>query len=351
MSLMQQIGRVSANLETATRSNEFVSLAKNMMLAKRGTDAVIAAQRNGASEKVINILKSGVQAGGVSDSRWGSELAAYQTISSSFLTTLAPYSAFDAMLTGNAFIRLPLRTRIFAVTSTATGSNVDEGERKPITSLQLADGVLTQRKASCTVVLSGELVRHSSNSAIDLISRELASGVARATDSVFLNILESVSGVESNASTGLTAAQFTADLDKALHAVNLGANSKPYLILPASVVKHLAIVRDTSGALAFPQLQVNGGSIQGIRVVISDSASTVAVLLDGSQIAAASESPIQLETAEHASVQLSDNPTAGDPEFTSLWQQDLKAIRAERYFAAEVLRSDSLALITAMSTS
>ena len=87
--------------------------------------------------------------------------------------------------------------------------------------------------------------------------------MAKATDEVFLSCLDAT-GVESNASTGLTAAQFTSDLDKSLHAVTLGVNSKPPLVLPASVVKHLALVRDTGGALAFPQLLVNGGSIQGV---------------------------------------------------------------------------------------
>ena len=297
----------------------------------------------------MNILKSGVAAGTTFGSTWAAELADYKTIADSFLTSLQPYGAFDAIFTGGGFLKLPLKTNVIVVTSPAVGASVlDEAQPKPTSKLELANRELTEHKCACTVVVTDALAKSMSPAANDLIGNQLRAGIAKSTDEMFLNCLDST-GVESNASTGLTAAQFTADLDKALHAVNLGVNSKPYLVLPASVVKHLALVRDTGGALAFPQLLVNGGSIQGIRVVISDAASTSGVLLDSSQVAAASDT-ISLSTAEHASIALDDDPTSGPVQMTSLWQSNMKAIRAERYFGCELLRSDAAALITSLST-
>jgi hypothetical protein len=137
-------------------------------------------------------------------------------------------------------------------------------------------------------------------------------------------------------------------LEVAVRAISIGANSKLYLILPADVAKGVALLRTTTGALACPDMTVGGGMIQGIRVVVSDAATTDAILVDASQVAVADD-PITLTEATHATVQLSDNPTAGAHSQVSLWQNNLTGLKAERMFGVEVLRSTAVAVITSVT--
>jgi hypothetical protein len=167
--------------------------------------------------------------------------------------------------------------------------------------------------------------------------------VALSTDTIFLDVLSTGTGVMSNASTG----DFAHDLMTAAKAINLGASSRPYLILPPDSAKPIALEHGPSGLL-FPQMGVTGGTIQGIRVLVSDAATTDAYLIDASQIAAQSDL-IVLQPGDHAAIQMDDNPTAGAKSLVSLWQNDLTGLRAERTFGVEVLRSTAVALITGMN--
>jgi hypothetical protein len=42
---------------------------------------------------------------------------------------------------------------------------------------------------------------------------------------------------------------------------------------------------------------------------------------------------------------MDDDPTSGEQTLISLWQNNLQALRAERYFGATVLRSTGIRLI------
>jgi hypothetical protein len=105
------------------------------------------------------------------------------------------------------------------------------------------------------------------------------------SDQKFIDVLSGTSGAASSASTGLTAAEFLADLDTALQAITIGADARPYLILPPTVCKTVALLRDSSGPL-FPQMTVTGGTIQGIKIVASDAAGDTGFLIDATQVAA-----------------------------------------------------------------
>jgi hypothetical protein len=160
-------------------------------------------------------------------------------------------------------------------------------------------------------------------------------------------VLANGTGVTSNPSLGLTADAFAADLAIALEAVSVGANSKLYLILPPNVCKRVALLRGTGGFL-YPQMTVSGGTIQGIKVVVSDATENVGYLVDASQVATENDL-IELRSAEHAALQLDDNPTSGSTNLVSLWQNGAVGMRAERQFGVELLRSDAVALITGMT--
>ncbi len=178
-----------------------------------------------------------------------------------------------------------------------------------------------------------------------MLGNELRRACALASDTAFLAALAGCTGVASSASTGTSAAQFLADLDTALQAVTVGANSRLYLIVPPSFWKTIVLMRDNGGPV------MSNGLIGGvIRVIASDAATDTATLVDATQVATESDI-ILLSEGTHASLQMDDNPTSGAQQLKSLWQNNLVGLRAERTFGVEVLRATAVALITDIGAS
>jgi hypothetical protein len=167
--------------------------------------------------------------------------------------------------------------------------------------------------------------------------------VAKATDTKVLEIIGEGTGVFSTPSTGLTAAQFLADLGTALEAIEVGAGSKLYLILPANAAKTVFNLRDSGGML------VVNGKIGNVNIVATSAATADATLLDASAVAADSELAIT-RVSDQSTVRLDDNPTSGTYRYVSLWQNNLIMFLTERFFGASVLRSDGIAVISNMTT-
>lgn len=341
--IARHVGAVSANLESSTRVHEFTALARYLLLAKSGpAEAWHLAEQNRASPRVLAILKSAVQAGGTNDPNWASSLAEFSQAANAFLSTVAPFSAFDAALPD--FVKVPFHARVIVTTTAATASLVDEGAAKPVSKLQLANQRLEVRKAVCIAAITNELVKVGDPATLDLIARELRRAVAVTTDGVFFDILTQTSAVYAESSSGMSAAQFSSDLANALDALEYGSDARLFLVLSPEAAKTVAFLRDANGTV-YPGLTVNGGTIAGIRVVVSSAVGNNAILFDASQICANSDT-ITLDASEQATLQLSDAPTDAATNLTSLWQANLRAIRATRYFGVEVLRSSAVAIIS-----
>ena len=172
---------------------------------------------------------------GAIDSGWGGVLAPFQQASIAFLQSLSPFSSFDRLLNDNAFTRLPLRTRVAVASDAAVGSTVSEGQPKPVSQMSFSTVTMPAYKAIGQVVLTDETVLSVTPAADKRFESQLQQMVALASDTKFLEIITEGTGVASNPSTGLTAAQFLADLSAALAAITVRAGSKLYLILPVDV--------------------------------------------------------------------------------------------------------------------
>jgi HK97 family phage major capsid protein len=345
MTIAQRVAQVSANIQNATRADEFVACAKSLMAARgRAGDAAVFAERNKFSDRVGRFLKSGVAVGNTSGSGWAAELVQYQTVADAFLASLAPYSSFDKILNLNGFTRIPMQTRVVITSATATSSVVAEGSPKPVTQMEFDGFNFAEKKAVAFVVISDELAVSANASAFNLVGAELRKAVARATDSTFLSVVSEGTGVASSSSSGMSVDQFTADFNDALASIQIGATSRVFLIAPPSVVKIIATLRGTAGA-AFPDMGINGGTIAGVAVLPSDSLSDSMILLDATGVAVDSATVV-LDGSDQAAIQMADAVTDGSAELTSLWQNNLRAIRAERRFACQLLRSDAVAVIS-----
>lgn len=368
--LAQIVGGVSANSETATKSREFISYAKSMLAAKGNpSEALQLATARGASSRLREMfevapveiakiydqlsVKAPVSVGSIDGGTWGgSALAPYLEASTAFVASLGPFSCFDRILSDGGFTRMPLRTRISIASSAALGSSVSELAPKPISAMSFTQEFLTAYKAVAMLVISDELAKSAAPGANELFATELRKAVALATDTRFLEVISETTGIASNPSSGLSTAQFLDDLDDALQAIDVGVNSKLYLILPVSVAKSIVLLRDSTGPstkFSLPDISVNGGTIQGIRVVVTSAATNDGILLDASAIAADVDL-VTTEVGRNATLRMDDNPTSGSYQIISLWQNNLQCMRAERFFGAAVLRSDGIAIISDMAT-
>jgi hypothetical protein len=366
VSIAAQIGQVNANLENTTKAREFISYAKALLACKGNADeALQLAMARGASPRLREMfeaplaiakvydqltLKAPVSVGSIDGGTWGSALAPYAEASAAFVTSLAPFSCFDRILSDNAFTRMPLRTRISIASTAAIGHALSELAPKPLSAM--SQEYLTAFKSIALIVISDELAKSAVPGATDLFAGELRKAVALATDTKFLEIISASTGITSNPSTGLGTTQFLGDLETALQAIEVGANSKLYLILPVSVAKSIVLLRDSTGpstSFSLPAMTVNGGTIQGIRVVVTSAATADGILLDASAIAADSD-VVVADVVRNATLRMDDNPTSGSYQIISLWQNNLQAMRVERFFGTAVLNSAGIAVISDMVT-
>jgi len=336
--------------ETPSRGAvDFISYAKCLALTKGDVNAALGAAESNprVPERVRTILRSAVQTGTTTDPLWAGALTDYKIALNGLLETLRPREVFTRIKTDGAALIVPLHTRVVAANVGAHGSSVAEGAPKPLTRLTLASNAIPERKSIALVVFSDELVRAPGAEA--LIGRELRGAVADATDSEFLAGLID-SSVPTVTGSGPTAADFGTDLAAALAYLRLHAGSRLYLVVTPDVAARLA-VKMTNGVLAFPDLAVDGGSVAGITVLASDSLppaagsdTSNAMLIDAAALALADDTLV-LSASRQAALQMDDAPSAGAAAMVSLFQSNLVALRAERYFGFEQVRGDGVVVI------
>ena len=359
MNYAERVGRVSTNIENATRANEFISLAK-FLLANGGlfSNAVGALRRHGSQEgnlgpKLAEIIQTRtfqntrqdlMRTKSAQSAQTLSALSDYSTIAQGFVNSLVNAGAFDGML--SSCVPVPLATgTVGAVNTTAIAYSVSEGSAKPISRLSLTNQQQNPSKVSCIVVVTQELAKIGGPSSIALIGRELRQAVAVTTDTAFIATL--ISGLSVTTSTGQTAESVRTDIANLLRAITVGQSSKLFILTTPLILKTWCMLTDQHGVSAFPNLTPQGGSINGIVVLSSDAIAAGNVILCDSSGLAAASGDVTLNEFSEGMLQLEsvpDSPPAVSVNYMSLFQNNMVAIRCERYFVGVRLRSDAVAV-------
>jgi HK97 family phage major capsid protein len=342
--IMQDLAALNRESVQRAANGDFTRYLTIMAATRfRRSEALAVAAASNASERVREVIKTGVTSMGTS----GSALSPYQSMASGFLGSLSAFSVWDKIWADGSFRQTPLKTQVAILSSSASGSGIiSELAAKPLSAMSFTTAAFTSVKCSGFIVISTELARHMEPASMALIGDELRRAVALATDTIFLDVLSTGTGVASAASSG----DFGHDLMIALDSIDLGASSRPYVVVSPNAAKKIALQHGPSGLL-FPNMRWNGGNIGGVPVLVSDAAQTTtnAYVFDAQQVAGANET-ITLVPGDHATFQPSDNPTAGPAAVVSLWQNDLVGLKAERVFGCELLRSSAAAVISDMNT-
>jgi hypothetical protein len=151
--------------------------------------------------------------------------------------------------------------------------------------------------------------------------------------------------------TGTTATAVSTDLKSLLSAVALHGNlGSPLLACSALTAIKLAAMRDTAGSPAFPAVRVDGGVLVGVPLLVSPATISEGspsvdhvVAIDAAAVATAADNAVSLSFSTEASLQLDTAPSSSASAQTSLWQNNLLAMRVERAVNWRALRANAAA--------
>jgi hypothetical protein len=346
--IANQIGKVYASTEAKDRASEFVQVAKILMTTPKGL-ALIEAEKLRGNPRVAEYIKTVVAPGTTTDSTWAAPLS-QRVLADAFLSSLAPLSLFDAMLP--SMLQVPLNSSVVSVSATIVGAaEIPQTHVKPTSKLTLAASDLDAKKIATLVAVTDEFLKIGGTAATNLLRRELTNGIARSTNTWFLSTI--AGSATSVAASGFTSLGVRQDLRTLLSLVNSGADAKLFLIVTRTIAEALTMLPDSAGSAAFPNVTVNGGSIGGIQILVSDEATSGEIILvDASQVAAGTSGALVLEASNEVTIQLDtapDSPQSASSNVVSFWQNNLSGIRAERYLGAKLIRSDAIAKVTGVS--
>jgi hypothetical protein len=345
MTIAQRLATVSANIETATRADEFVQAAKLLLIARGDVMHAAALAERARQNSLATLFKSAVTAGGLTN--WDA-IAGYPAVATAFLESLWSISAFDRMF--RSMRQAPLRTRLAIVTAAVTGATVAEASAKRISSLALDGATLDVLKALALVVTTDELLTAAGSAGNTLFANELRKAVGAATDATFL--AEITSGLSPITSSGSTPAAIRQDLGAALAEIDVDAGSKIFILIDGGLARQWAVTAN-DGDRFLQNMTLNGGTIAGMTVVVTDAvAHQTIVVADANAIAAGSEI-VTLDVARATTLQMDDAPDSPPTASTvlhSLFQHGKTALRAERSFGVERLRTNAVALIDGVSS-
>jgi HK97 family phage major capsid protein len=332
-------------------AGEFIDLAVRMMRSGSVYGAAALAEKERASHRIRAILKAAVAA---NTSVSIGDAISYQTVASAWMASLRNVGTFDRML--SSMVQVPIETpRLLVSTTVVAGYSPDEAAPKPVSRLTFTAQSLPRLKASALVVTTAELLRSASPAVQQLIDRELQQSITAATDVKFLAGL--AVGVSPVASAGVTAANTFSNLTTLLSAVDPQANAPLYLVLTPAAARSLALKADSAGGKVFDQLGINGGTLAGVTVLVTDAmpGTATGMLIDASGIVAAS-SEVAIDVSTQAALQMADNPTnasaAGSPStpvaapLVSMFQTNSVALRGERFFSFAKVRTGAVASVS-----
>jgi len=333
---MNLIRHLNEDLLAEANRKDFTQLAIALALGNGSpTRSAEAAGRLGASPRVIELCRKAVS-GTLNQASpgWGDALAAdYGALANSFLESLGSVGAYDRILADA--ISLPAHARIVVNVTAASGAKTDEGAVKVHTQLDIDSNLLASRKAVCEVVISDELARLSGPLGIAFIENELRKGVSAATDADLIAVI----------TTGLSpltaGGSLLEDLATALAALSSDSRSRFYALLSSANLKAAATAQTAAGEALYPGLNAStGGVLQGVQILPADAAGDDLVVLDANQVVMTPGS-IAISSSGEANVSLTAQSTAA----TSLWQLNLRAVRAERFYGAKAARASAVAVV------
>lgn len=350
---------VRANVEKGLAFTRYaIALARsrgNLMQAVE-----IARGWHDSTPEVESVLRAAVAAGTTTDPTWAAPLVEYQNMTGEFIELLRP-ATIVGRITG--FRRVPFNIKMPAQKSGSTAQWVGEGKPKPVSALGFDTITLGFSKVAGIVVMTDELVRFSNPSAEAIVRADLIETISELLDRDFIdpdkaddpNVSPAsiTNGAPSIAASGTTADALRADV-RALFAKFISANlsiaGAVWIMDPVTALS-IGMMQNPLGQSEFPGIDQNGGLFFGLPIVTSTNIPQVGggammILALPREILLADDGGVTLDASREASLQMNSAPVDGASQLVSLWQNNMTALRAERFINWRRRRPEAVAYLT-----
>lgn len=301
--------------------------------------------------------RTAVAAGTTTDANWAAPLVQTNYVNE-FLDLLRPQTLLGKI---QGLRRVPYNTSIPALTSGTTFAWVGQGKGKPVSKAQFSAVTLGHATAAGISVLTKQLVRLSTPDAQQTVRDIMIADCRQFLDTQFVdssvaananvNPASITNGVTGTAASGTDVADARTDISArvgAFAAANYGLGGL-VILMSESQAFALGSMINSQGAPAFPGLGLNGGSILGIPVFTSESVGSQIILAHAPSILVADADGIEIDISTEASIEMNDTPSDpadGDTVYTSMFQNNMVAIRVERMITWGKARSTAVDRIT-----
>lgn len=349
-------------------------IAKVKALAKLDGDSVREKARElyGENSDTYGFFaKSAVAAANTGNTTWAGNLVGDETSAfADFVEYLRPMTILGKFGANGvpSLRRVPFRVPLVGQTSGGEGYWVGEGKPKPLTKFDFSRTTIEPLKVANIAVATMEVLRDSSPSAEGIIRDQLAEALRARLDIDFIDPNKTASagvspasitnGVTAITSSGNDADAVRADV-KAIFTAFIAANNAPtsgVWIMPSTVALSLSLMLNPLGQPEFPGINMNGGTFQGLPVIVSEYVPTVTagayvMLVKASDVYLADEGGITVDMSREASLQMDDAPGTQDAtsgtgtSLVSLWQTNSVGFLAERTINWAKRRASAVAVL------
>jgi HK97 family phage major capsid protein len=382
--------RVGATVKAQPKLDKgiaFARIARVKALAKLDGESVREKARDLYGEDSATygfFAKAAVGAATTSNATWAGALVGDETSAfADFVEFLRPMTIMGWF--GNNGVpslrRVPFRVPLIGQTSGGEGYWVGEGAAKPLTKFDFSRTTLEPLKVANIAVATMETLRDSSPSAEAIIRDQLAAALAARLDTDFINPAKAaVSGVSPASitngvapieSSGSDADAVRADI-RALFGAFIAANNAPtsgVWIMPSVTALALSLMVNPLGQSEFPGINMNGGTLFGLPVIVSQYVPTaydpdgsgtdfvsgaMVALVNANDVYLADEGGVSVDMSQEASLQMDNAPTnnSATPTATttvSMFQTNSVAFRAERTVNWARRRPSAVAVLTGVN--
>jgi HK97 family phage major capsid protein/HK97 family phage prohead protease len=333
---------VKANVAPGTG---FVRYCQALAVGKGSTlQAVEYAKRwHDSTPEVELVLKAAVAAGTTTDATWAGPLAPIKPLTDEFIAYLRPATILGKV---PGFMKVPFNVSVAAQTGGGTYQWVGQGAPKPVGKLAFVSVTLGITKCAGIIVITEELARNSSPDAEEVIRRDMIAGIAQYLDQQFIDpAVAAVAGVAPGSVTNGVTPITTAGTSPANARTDVAAMASAMTVANISTAGAVLVLSETNalaftnalnplGQPLFPGMSQEGGTIMGYKAITSQAAGTTVALIQPSQILYADDGGVTIDVSREASLQMDtvlDNPPIATTLMTSLWQNNLVGLRAERF--------------------
>lgn len=334
----------------------FVRQAMALMVCQgnKHEAAEYAKRWDDSTPEVALSLKAAVAAGTTTDATWAGPLV-NQNIVNDFLELLRPATILGKI---PGLRNVPFNCKIPMQTAGGTYGWVGEAKPKPLTKLAFSSDTLGVTKVAGIIVLTDELVRFSNPSAEALVRADMVAGIAAFLDTQFIDpAVAAVAGVNPASITNgaPTAAATTNPLADIMGLINhFAANNIPvdgvtFIMSPANALS-LSFQVNADGSPQFPGVGLGGGTYRGINFITSNTAAGLVIALQPAYILYADDGGVSIDASREASLQMDSapmSPADATTVYVSLFQNNMTALRAERFVNWKRVNANAVKYLTA----